>query len=445
MLWRILFPFIFIYTIIDGMVSNMLYPAKAPYLFKDFLVLIAFFFFAISEPAGKWVGLFRQRMGSVAWMGAMLFLILGMGQIFNPISPGLLLGILGFKVIYLYWLLAVMAFVYFDSYPKAISFMRMIYYFAVPVNLFGIAQYIMGPVLIFMIYGPTPHVKMDIAAVGDFSYEESFFRVIGTFAASGQYGNFLTINGLFGFALIFSPLIKKREKMIITAAQVLNFSALLAAGSRSSFSFLILSLVIFFVLCRKARTSLLSVALSGVLLFGTFTLLGSKVMSRYESLGHIGMVKERTAGATVKIFMNLFERYPMGKGLGSASTAATHLSKHDAMTYSLIENYPSKLQAELGVVGVIAFYMFTVGLLIRWFDVWLKGMDDTVSVVATLFFAYACTQFLIQGIFFIFDAPPVSLFIWMFVGMGARMMDWRYDAAFAAPAPHRHKPRPLFR
>lgn len=423
MFWTSLFPLIYLYTVIDGFFSNLFYPAKMPYLYKDILILVTFFFFFINEHSGRWTGLLRRQLGGSVWMSAMLFLLIGFFQMFNPLSPGLLIGILGFKVIYFYWILALMAFVYFDSYEKIMKFMDRIFVFSVPVNIFGLAQYVIGPALLYQVFGPKPHVRIDIAAVGDYSYEQSFLRVIGTFGSSGQYGNFLVINAIFGFLLLFSNYIPRRKKWIYAAMQGLNFVALLASGSRSSFIFIVLTMILFYRICRQMRVGGVTLILAGLIMLGGFKLLGSRVVERYQSLGQLDQVQQRTAKVTAKMYFELLEKYPMGRGLGSASTAATHLGKFESAGFQLIENYPSKLQSEVGAAGVLCYYLFIFALTARLRDYWLRFVGPREYMLACMLASYLFVQFWVAGVFFIVDSPPVPIFLWTFVGMIARMAD----------------------
>ena len=145
MLWRLLFPIVFIYTFIDGFIVNMTYPAKLPFLYRDFLILITYFFFMIEEHLWRTIRDVRKRFGRVAWYSAMAFLLVGAIQIFNPASPSLVRGLLGFKVMFFYWPLALLGYVYVNRHENLVNFMRMIAYVSVPINIFGLVQFVKGP------------------------------------------------------------------------------------------------------------------------------------------------------------------------------------------------------------------------------------------------------------------------------------------------------------
>ena len=125
----------------------------------------------------------------------------------------------------------------------------------------------------------------------------------------------------------------------------------------------------------------------------------------------------------------------MGRGLGSASQASRHLGGLEASTYELTENQPSKLQSETGLVGVVLFYVFVSLLLLRWFNLWLKTMDDRVYDTGVALSAYCFIQFTVAGVFFILDSPPVPIFLWTIVGMVARLSTLTFESPDYGVAP----------
>src|SRR5262245_32753021 len=108
MSWRTLFPLIFILTLVDGFLSNMYPNFQAMLLLKDFLILLVLFFFSMKERMSEHTRLLKQTLGNQVWFLAAGLVVLGFFQIFNPLSPGVLRGILGFKVMFYYWVLAVL-------------------------------------------------------------------------------------------------------------------------------------------------------------------------------------------------------------------------------------------------------------------------------------------------------------------------------------------------
>ncbi len=418
--WKKLFPAVFLFTCVDGFISNWLYPDRLPLLYRDFLVLGVYLFFIGQEPVGRWVGQLRKRVGPVAWLLAISFLVLGLLQIFNPFSPDLLVGLLGFKVLYFYWPLAVLAYAYVDSLEKARSLLKMVVYLSIPINLFGLYQFSQGPDFLVSTFGPGFERATIMAHIEGISAEESFLRVIGTFASSGQYSRYLLLNGMFCFALMFSTM-DKREWLILGGSGVLNFLALLATGSRGGLLLLLAATLIFAVLCRRARRILVVMSFVGLSLYYGFGWMGERVVTRFETLRDVEMIRHRTVETTSAMFVDIFEEYPLGRGLGTANTASRHLLGEGSSGWSMVENYPSKLQVETGIFGVIVFYSFLFVLSVRWLRRWLRSLDGPAADLGRALTALCFTLFVAAvlsdgGL----DTPPGSVFVWTIVGIVAR-------------------------
>lgn len=116
MSWRRLFPIIFLFTCVDGFLGNYFYPALLPLFLKDIFILIAYvLFFITKEPEKRWVFEFRKSVGSGTWYLAIFLILFGLLQIFNPGVPRMEVAILGFKVMFFYWPLAILAYAYVDK------------------------------------------------------------------------------------------------------------------------------------------------------------------------------------------------------------------------------------------------------------------------------------------------------------------------------------------
>lgn len=429
MSWRFLFVFIFIVNIFDGFASHFLFPAKFPLLVKDFLILLTLLLASLKERLSDHFTGLKEMLGNSCWLLAVALMALGFFQIFNPLSPGLLRGVLGFKIMFFYWLLAVLGFAYVRDAEDFQNFLRTIMKISIPVNIFGIYQYIKGPSFL-MSLGPGFYRAIALAGGEGGGPNEEFLRIIGTFASSGQYMTFLTMSTMLCFALLHSVR-SRNEKIILMTAQALNFFALVATGSRGGLAALVLNVVVFGFFSRRTRSVLATAAVAAIGIYMVFFFLGSRVVGRYESLLEVKMVKERTIGTTGGMLPKLLEKYPMGKGLGAASTATRHLGGLESK-YEFVENYPAKLQMEIGIPGVILFYLFLFLLGLRWTGDWFRSFDEETFELVVPVSVYVLTYFVIGGIFGILDNPPAALFMWALVGMTAKMVflsqkKWEYS------------------
>jgi O-antigen ligase len=389
-------------------------------LYRDFLVLGVYLLFLSREPVGKWVGQLRGRLGPGAWGFALAFLSVGILQIFNPLSPGVLVGLLGFKVVFFYWPLAILAYAYVDGLETARSLLKAIVYFSIPINLFGLYQFWQGPEFLTSTFGPGFERAIVIAHIEGILAEESFLRVIGTFASSGQFSNFLLINAMFCFALMFSTA-SKRDWLVFGGCAVLNFLTLLATGSRGALLALLAEAVVYAVLCHRAWRVLIVASLVGLSLFYGFDWMGEPVAKRFETARDFSMVRHRTVETTTAMFADLVDEYPLGKGMGTASTAARHLLGEESMDLALVENHLSKLQMETGIVGVFFFYGFVLLLILRWIRTWHKLMDEKTFDFVSPISAYCITALLLSFVIGGFDSPTAAVFFWGLVGVVARL------------------------
>jgi len=420
MSWRRIFPLIFLFTCVDGFISNWLYPARLPLLYRDFLVLGVYLLFIGQEPVGAWIGQLRERVGRGPWLLLMSFMLVGLLQIFNPLLPSLLVGLLGFKVLFFYWPLALLAYANVDTLERVRVLFKTIVYFSVLINLFGLYQFWQGPEFLITTFGPGFERATIIAHIDGFRADESFLRVIGTFASSGQFSQFLAMNAMLCFALFFSSA-TKRERLVFSGCVTLTFVAMLATGSRGGLLILVLEAIAFGILHRRVRRAVVLASLAGTALYFGFQWLGEDVMARFESLRDVEMIRHRTLETTYAMFTDLLQEFSLGQGLGSGSPASRHILGDDSLEWRLVENDLSKLQLETGIFGVIFFYLFVMTLSMRWIRKWHKSLDSVTFDFVAPIAAYCLTRFALSFVTGGFDSPPASVFFWALVGIVARL------------------------
>ena len=421
MLWKKIFPLFFLYAIVDGFVSNLLFPAKMPLLYKDFLLIFVYFIFIMNENVRHNLAELRYWMGTTVWHFGMAFMFLAILQIFNPTSPGLVLGLLGFKVLFLYWPLALLGYAYITNLDSLLKFLTIIVIASVPVNIFGLFQFVKGPEFVTR-FGAGFERAIFMADIEGYTGPaiKSFFRVIGTFASTGQYSSFIVVSIMSCFALIFS-FSTPAKRWVYYGCQLLNFLSLLASGSRGWLLTLLVQLIVLGMSVRRIRPVLAATFVAGLSLYGGFSWLGKAVIKRYESIGEIQMLKMRSVGMTGGMLLSYLDRYPMGKGLGAGSTASRHLAENDPMLgWTLIENYPAKLQMETGIVGVVLFYAFSIALIFR-LRRWLTLMHGKIYDITMALASHCLVHFSIVSLFNLLDIAPTAVFLWTMLGFVAKL------------------------
>jgi hypothetical protein len=419
-MWRRFFPLILLFSCVDGFISNWMYPDRLALLYRDVLILGVYVMFLLREPVSAWAGRLRERVGTPAWFLATAFLCVGVIQIVNPLLPGVLVGILGFKVLFFYWPLALLAFAYVDSLERARRLAATIVLFSIPINLFGLYQFWQGPEFLVSTFGPGFERATVLAHIEEIESEDSFVRVIATFASTGQYTGFLLVNSMLTIALFFTAE-RARAATIWTGCSLLNVLGMLATGSRGGLVGLAAEAALVVILYRRTWRPLAMAAVAAVGLYYGFGWLGGTVAQRFESLGNVEMVRQRTLETTSKMFAILLDRYPLGRGLGTGSTASRHLLGEDSGDWELVENDLSKLQLETGIVGVVAFYLFILALGMRWLGRWHRSADDRVLGFMVPLSACCLTKMAFAFITGGFDSPPGSVFFWVILGTVARL------------------------
>lgn len=424
---------------VDGFISNLLFPAKLPLLYKDIFLGIVYFFFVINEPVGQVVGEFRRRVGTGAWLAACGFFLIAFFQIFNPMAAGLTLGLLGLKVLCFYWPLSVLSYAYVTDLKKARGFLKVIVFSSIPILCFGLYQYIVGPQFLIA-FGPGFNRAIVSTAVEAGGFK-TYFRIIGTFASTGQFSSFLVVNAIFCLALTLSATTRK-ERLIFSALQFFNFLILLGTGSRGWFTTLLFQILVLVVFSKNLRPTITVLLITGFSLYGGFKWMGGNVLARYGSLLETKMVRMRTLSTTSDSFVDYLNKYPLGKGLGAGSTASRHLGTIEPLfKQQLIENYPAKLQFETGIGGVIVFYLLSLLLILRIWR-WLSAVGEGPYALMQALCAYCMIHFSAVSFFSLLDSPPTPIFLWAVVGILAKLNTLHEEGRLLEYSPEAEKTPP---
>jgi len=421
--WRPFFLVILLFSCVDGFIVNLLYPAKLPMLYRDFLVLFTYLLFFSQEPAGQWFGRVYKRMGPFIWGFGLLFFVICVFQVFNPLLPNIAVGLLGLKVAVFYWPLLLLSYAYHETPRQARRFLWWIVALSVPIHLFGMYQFIKGPEYLADTFGPGFDRATVIAFFeGAGSDTESFLRVPGTFASSGQYTSFVIIDIAYIFALFLSSH-KKWERLLLRAIAILSFVVLLATGSRGGILAISIITILLGLFYSGARRFVSLALLAGVGLFLGFHFMGEGVTKRFETLRDVTMLSERTIDTEPLQFADAFKEAPLGMGVGKGSIASRHLVDMDTFDIRLIENHLTKLQLETGIFGVVTFYVFALGLIQRLLLPWRNPSNKQAGALLGPLSAYCLTTLVLSFVAGNFDSPPASLFFWATLGLIIRVSE----------------------
>jgi hypothetical protein len=422
MIWRLMLPILCVQILVDGFFIYWIYQFKGMHFVKDALLILTYLFLFMKEPVRLWFDRLGKAMGPGVVFAMGMLAVIGLLQIFNPLAPGLLRGILGLKIMFLPWAFILLGFIYADDETKIEGLFRIVAFVSIPINIFGLMQFFNESDFMVRNFGPGFIYTTQIANIYGVKSTESFVRIIGTFPSSAHYAQFLGMNTLFCYALLQT---NRKQRPVFLAILVLNIFALLGTGSRGGFLALILMMLLMGFLSRKLGFMVIAALIFIATVTFGFQAMGKNVAKRFESTTKAGKVRERTIEATPRLFLELLEKDPLGRGIGAASQAARHLGGQEGK-FQLIENYLSKLQFEIGVMGVAVFYIFIFCLLSRWFNEWLRAITSAnLYILALAMTAYSTVELTVGVLFSGIDTPPNSLYLWLFIGITARI--WTYN------------------
>lgn len=407
---RTLTMLIFAYTTVEGLVINIMYPNTLPFIFKDFAILAAYL--VLMMDGRGWDGSLGKVSGALAVYSLVIIFFLIM-----PSQVSLLGMLVAVKQRLFYIPLAWLGYHFVKQDSDVMDLARLMALTAIPACVFGIYLYFVGP-------SGLTSIGANYSAVFNSTAGEhgiAFWRVPGTFTSPGQYGGFLLFNSVLFAGLLLTPSVQARQRSLTLVALVVALGALMVSGSRSPVLFFLLCCLVILVVTGPIRG--IGVWASG--LYGLFTVgfsfFGDGVMDRVGSIAsfeHVERFKDTYFG---QLFWPMLWQSPMGFGLGRATLGARHFT--DWANIMLVESYFGILVAETGLLGLAAFVVAIVQVIIalaRCHFVMRTAPLNTVWYAVVLpVLITALLMPISTGI----DAAPCNLYFWFFLGVSLKMYD----------------------
>jgi hypothetical protein len=412
---RMLTNIIFLYTCVEGLVINMLYPMTLPFIFKDFAIILLYFVMLTENRSSA--GSLSKLSAPVALFGITMFFFLLM-----PSPVGLFSEAVALKQRLLYIPLMYAGYHYVRDDEDLKGLMRLMAWSAIPVGLFGIYLYFAGPSGLKSMGANYSAVFFSTAGAAGIA----FYRVPGTFNSPGQFGMYLLANALLFTGVLFMPTVAPRQRLLTIVSLVITIGALLVSGSRAPLLVLFMCSAIILVLMGKVSgLGSWAVGLYSVLTLG-FSMFGDGVKDRVGSIASWENVERFQSTWFGQLFLSYVIDAPLGKGLGIATIGARHFAEGNIVW--LVESYYAILAAETGVFGVLALAYLDVAIIL--FVLRRRsGMEYApgrsvwyASSILVLFIA------LFMPINTALDSAPANLYFWFFLGVSARLYDlerWR--------------------
>jgi hypothetical protein len=414
---RLLSYAIFIYTCVEGLVINILYPNTLPFIFKDFAIIAAYLVL-IMRDTGTGSGTLSRLTPMFVAFGLLTLLFLAMP---SPISFfGMLVAV---KQRLMYIPLAYVGYHFLRDERDYFGLMRVMAVTAIPVSLFGVYLYFTGP------SGLTSLGAKYSAIIGSTagSHGISFWRVPSTFNSPGQFGGFLLANGAAMLGVLFGVGASKRLRTVTIVSLVILVAALMVSGSRTPLLLLLAIAAVMLILTGRLGGIGVTAAAAYFVFAIAFSYFGGGVEDRVGSIAsweHVERFKTTYFG---QLFLQFLQESPMGFGLGRATIGARHFGQWQNVM--LVESYFGIIAAEMGILG-LAVFAWLIAAMVALLLKMRKAMMSSPMYVNWLSLMLVLAVFIgLLPVGTPIDSSPGNLYFWFFLGMIVKMYDIRSASA----------------
>jgi hypothetical protein len=460
--WRTGFYIFFVWMMFEDLVRKFMGNSLALFFGKD--VLLALVYIALFvEIRHRREKAFRPPF----LLFFSLFFWLGVLQIFNPNSPHIFYGLLGFKVDFYYVPLMFVGYAFIRNDGDLRKFLVANAALAAVIAALGIAQAILGNSFL----NPA-HLAPELEDLGNLSKttplsNQEFSLPDSVFVSSGRFSIYLVVAfiivlGTVGYLLLSS----KRGRKIALITTGLLSAATLLSGSRGAFLFVLATALVLpaaFLwgapwrwrqahrMVRAIRRSFIvgALALAAILLLFPQQA-GSRIAYYAETLNPNSSAYEagnRTWDYPIEGLMLAFTRphWLLGNGIGTASLGIQYVSK-------LIGQRPPALWVEEGFgvliieMGIIAPFLWILWTGAVLYYSWkivrrLRGTRLFPLAVAVFWYAFLFLWPMTFGGLSAYQNYICNAYFWLLIGILFRLPDLLVNA----PAPAvvlGTKPRP---
>ena len=391
--WRSGFYLFLTWLLFEDLARKYMGNNMALFFGKDVLALLTYISLFAAVRAGREKS-FRPKF----LLFLALFVWLGLMQIFNPNSPNVLYGILGFKIYFFYAPLMYVGYALIRSDEDLRKFIVVNAMLAGVIALLGVIQAIVGHSFL----NPTV-LAPELRELGELDkYSPLTNQVLSlptaVFVSSGRFSNYLIIAAILligssGYLLLYT---RKSQKLVFMATALVG-GAILFSGSRGAVVYGAASALVMPVafiwgaprkwrhahrMIKSIRKSLMGVALGLALVLLIFpTEVGSRLAFYQETLSPNSSAYElnhRGWDYPIRNLMLSFTNpnWKLGNGIGLASLGSQYVAKllHEQPPILWVEEVYGQLIIEMGIVapflwilwsGALLYYMWRVLLGLR--------------------------------------------------------------------------------
>src|SRR6202521_2361176 len=454
--WRNGVYFFLSWLLFEDFARSFLGNNMAIYFAKDFLALVVYISF-LAAVRRKEVTSFRPPfLGPV-----LIFIWFGVLQVFNPASPSIWYGLLGFKLFFYYVPMVFLGYALINSEAQLRRFFTVNMVLALIIISLGIAQSILGASFL----NPA-HPAEDIRELSGL-YRISpitgliAYRPTSVFVSAGRYANFtmvawLLVLGFSGYLLLR----QKRGRALAFIAIAVTATGAFLTASRGSFLWGMINALatsIAFIwgapwrqgealrIFRAIQRAALGIGLGIALLFYAYSdALLTLLAIDEETLMPNSPTSElmnRSWDYPVKNFLGAFnyDRWPYGYGIGTASLGTQYVARLlDAKPLGVgVESGYGTLVVEMGIGGLVLWIVMSLAITISAWKVVKKLKGSPWFPLGFVIFWYASFLLFPQtfGGMQPYEDFLLNAYFWLLLGMLFRLPTIALSQQFAANAP----------
>lgn len=343
----------------------------------------------------------------------LLFVWLGVFQVFNPGSTSIWYGILGLKMYFYYIPLVFIGYCLANTEKELQRFFTLNLVLSLLIISLGIAQSIIGPTFL------NPQTLQE-----DIQYLSKLYRVspisgvrvyraCSVFVSNGRYSDYLQVAWLFalGYSGYLLLRLRQRRWLAFTALAVTMAGAVLS-GSRGVIMWIFIDMVAVSAaflwgapwkqreVIRVLRTLMriaIGTTLAIVLLIAIFPdALGARLALYTETLAPSSSANElatRTWDYPIDNFLYAFEyeRWPYGYGIGTSGLGTQYVTRifHVKPPQAGVESGYGTLVVEMGILGLILWLLMAFAIVISAWKVVVQLRGSPLFPIGFVIFWYA--------------------------------------------------------
>jgi branched-subunit amino acid transport protein len=438
--WRSGVYFFLVWLLFEDLVRKYMGNSMYVYFGKDVLVGVTYAAFLVARTRRDTV-LFRPPFRNALVM----FFLLGLVQVFNPLSPSIFYGLLGLKLDFYYIPLMFVGYGMLRKENDLRRFLVVSMVLAAVISLVGILQAIVG--LDFL----NPHGGADIELLGHLVRSTpsglAVLRPPSVFVSDGRFGQYIILSFILGLGAAGYLLLRTRRgrKTVLPAVGLVALAGVLS-GSRGAFVYIAASALVLsaamlwgaprglgegYRLVKALRRSLIFVALAMALAAIIFPDVIGAHWAFYQETVMPGSehyeVGIRTWDYPMAELKKAFADpdWAMGHGIGTASLGGQYVSRimEVAPSNIWVENGYGNLIVELGILGPILWLIWASSLVFAALKTTLrlKGTWAFPVAFSVLWYAFLMLFPFTWGGFMAYQNFVCNAYFWLLVGILFRL------------------------